>query len=55
MLFSAVAVNLNKIGFNFCRRPALFINRITFSFRRNNTRSLLLYGATVLVVVNGPY
>lgn len=47
MLFSAVAVNLNKIGFNFTTDQLFFINRTTFSFRRNITRSLLLYGTTV--------
>ncbi len=29
----AVAVNLNKVGFNFYDRPIIFINRITFRFR----------------------
>lgn len=43
MLFSAVAVNLNKVGFNFTT-DQLFINGATFAFRRNITRTLLLYG-----------
>lgn len=46
MLFSAVAVNLNKIGFNFTT-DQLFINRITVPFWCNITRPLLLYGAYI--------
>jgi NNP family nitrate/nitrite transporter-like MFS transporter len=45
MLFSAVAVNLNKIGFNFT--TTVFINGITFSFWCNIARSLLLYGTYI--------
>lgn len=44
MLFSAVAVNLNKVGFNFTTDQLFFINGATFAFRRNITRTLLLYG-----------
>ncbi len=37
MLFSAVAVNLNKGRFSFHHRPAFFINRPAFTFRRDIT------------------
>lgn len=47
MLFSAVAVNLNKIGFNFTTDQLFFINGIAFSFWRNIARSLLLYGTYI--------
>lgn len=47
MLFSAVAVNLNKIGFNFTTDQLFFINRITLRFGRIITCSLLLYGANI--------
>ncbi len=43
MLFSAVAVNLNKVGFHFTT-DQLFINRPAFTFRRDITGPLLLYG-----------
>ncbi len=43
MLFSAVAVNLNKVGFHFTT-DQLFINRTSFTFRRDITGPLLLYG-----------
>lgn len=46
MLFSAVTVNLNKIGFNFTT-DQLFINRITLRFWRIIACSLLLYGAYI--------
>ncbi len=46
MLFSAVTVNLNKIGFNFTT-DQLFFNRITLRFWRIIACSLLLYGAYI--------
>ena len=47
MLFSAVAVNLNKIGFNFTTDQLFFINGIAISFWCNITRALLLYGTYI--------
>lgn len=47
MLFSAVTVNLNKIGFNFTTDQLFFINRITLRFWRIIACSLLLYGAYI--------
>ncbi len=48
MLFSAVTVNLNKIGFNFTTEQLFFINRITLRFWRALLRvPLLLYGAYI--------
>jgi NNP family nitrate/nitrite transporter-like MFS transporter len=47
MLFSAIAVNLNKVGFNFQHRSAFYANGITFSFRRDIACPLLFYGADI--------
>ena len=47
MLFSAVTVNLNKIGFNFTTDQLFFINRITLRFWRIIACPLLLYGAYI--------
>lgn len=46
MLFSAVTVNLNKIGFNLLPINS-FYNRITLRFWRIIACSLLLYGAYI--------
>ncbi len=47
MLFSAIAVNLNKVGFNFTTDQLFYANGITFSLRRNIACPLLFYGADI--------
>jgi NNP family nitrate/nitrite transporter-like MFS transporter len=46
MLFSAVAVNLNKVGL-ISPPTSFFINRPAFTFRRDITGPLLLYGTDI--------
>ncbi len=47
MLFSAIAVNLNKVGFNFSTDQLFYANGITFSLRRDIACPLLFYGADI--------
>ncbi len=47
MLFSAVAVNLPKVGFNFTTDQLFYVDCAAVCFRRAATCALFLYGSAI--------